>query len=931
MDLYYNLTRQCRVDAGNCVISGRPVLYLGSKPELILHFFTGEPGSDPSAADLSGIVAWRAAVDADWNAGTDPMCRTLSEEIDAASAAAGVIKLPLNTCTVRFAEALGTRQSLEACLELRGFDASGAAAAVVLLNVICHNAVDVDGGAALDDVPDDVAEKSWVLAKLSNVAAAAAVTAFEVYAHDAIPSGQNEVLGGVVTSPVAANMTDSFYIRSDFAPADIDVAVDWGDGTVTELSALTPTTPSGYSDKWYLVSHEYSTVGVYTVRIVGSGYHAICRNSSTSNLLLRPFGADLPLAPHLTNFSSFCRACPLLINVDVSGGNFVNQAVNVATMFADNGINLKTVTGWQNAVNVRVCPQLFMSCYRMTGTDFRIPALLRDAAAAKQVFYGNYQLVANITDLLPVGGFVTGKVDVSGMFQMCNKVTSSGDPGKYLWNDPNVEWILPTQATLLPFIGTGPLHTAAPVSWGGESPDSIIKPELTGLDILHPVAVTGGAVVLDAAHNAYTIKPTEVTTVSIDASGLGEVVGASFFILLDFSEGAQTVTFPAAWTWVGGTAPTMTAKGVHVIRVTYASHGQTAFLAEYVGVAKNVQDLTRGIWYWNEEGELDTSVYEGQEYVASAEIVGGTLLVNADATAGTVSVANAPVGVATDFPGASSYVVTGGTVSMLKVEADYYYGAAYDFECRATVTSGEIGRLELSDDWSKASAEISGGTVGTAFVFSQRSGLTLTVSGGAVGTIDVSYATSSPDAGPILVTDGFVDTINITSATSFFDAPPILVTGGTVRRINTESNGGWIAVNGGTVGEIVSNSAGCSGQFNPVISGGVVGRIYNSGEGYNSFPITVTGGLVRLIELQNVDGFITYNDWRFYTVVISGGTVARLDYDDQSGGAVTVTGASKLWVSGGTVGITPRTRTLLNAGIIGGTFGPNAVIVDLDN
>ena len=172
MDLYYNLTRQCRVNEDNCVISGRPVLYLGARPELVLHFYTGEPGSDPVSADLSNVAAWRAAVDADWSSTTDPMCRTLPEDIDAASAASGVIKLPLNTCTVRFAEALGNRQSLEACFELRGFDASGAAATVILFNVICHNAVDADGGAALDDVPSDVPTKSWILAVLSGYTAA---------------------------------------------------------------------------------------------------------------------------------------------------------------------------------------------------------------------------------------------------------------------------------------------------------------------------------------------------------------------------------------------------------------------------------------------------------------------------------------------------------------------------------------------------------------------------------------------------------------------------------------------------------------------------------------------------------------------------------------------------------------------------------------
>ena len=160
MKLFYNLTRQCRVDEDNCRLTGKPVLYLGEKPVWELQLYTGEIGSDPQLPDLSGVVSWRAAVDCDWTASTVPMCRTVSG-IDKSHASSGLIVIPLNANTDQFAQIVNGKQSRDGYFELRGFNDSGDVVQIVLINVTCHNAVDPDGVGELKEVDSDAASMSW--------------------------------------------------------------------------------------------------------------------------------------------------------------------------------------------------------------------------------------------------------------------------------------------------------------------------------------------------------------------------------------------------------------------------------------------------------------------------------------------------------------------------------------------------------------------------------------------------------------------------------------------------------------------------------------------------------------------------------------------------------------------------------------------------
>ena len=197
MDLYYNTAAQCRVDEYNTRIAARPVLTYAACPTWVFHFFSGDPGETPEAVDLSDIISWRAAVDSDWNSETEPMCRTLAADIDMTQAAAGIITVPVNANTTRFLNVVNGKQSVGGWFELRGFDSNGNVVMVVLLQIICNNSIDPEGGLAPGPVEVDAASKTFVLSITNALEARVsaletAVGDFETQAEAIIGEGSNE-------------------------------------------------------------------------------------------------------------------------------------------------------------------------------------------------------------------------------------------------------------------------------------------------------------------------------------------------------------------------------------------------------------------------------------------------------------------------------------------------------------------------------------------------------------------------------------------------------------------------------------------------------------------------------------------------------------------------------------------------------------------
>ena len=165
MKLYYNLTAQCRVDEDNCRLTGLPVVYYGTTPIWELQLYQGAIGTEPDVPDVSGLTAWRAAIDTDWTSGTDPVCRTV-EGIDFSRAAAGLLTIPLNANTVSFSAKLNGKKSLNGFFELRGFNSQGSVENIILFGVTLHNAIDPDGGVSPESITPDTITRAEVMACL---------------------------------------------------------------------------------------------------------------------------------------------------------------------------------------------------------------------------------------------------------------------------------------------------------------------------------------------------------------------------------------------------------------------------------------------------------------------------------------------------------------------------------------------------------------------------------------------------------------------------------------------------------------------------------------------------------------------------------------------------------------------------------------------
>ena len=151
-------------------------------------------------------------------------------------------------------------------------------------------------------------------------------------------------------------------------------------------------------------------------------------------------------------------------------------------------------------------------------------------------------------------------------------------------------------------------------------------------------------------------------------------------------------------------------------------------------------DFTRGVWFWDDNGDLDTTDYHGQTSLGIVELNGGTILVNADSTVSTIQGQNiyaiTTAGIVTTIDtsgyvnGCDINIIAGtvGTVSMDCTETAYVSGTAFISGLTATNDSDSGGP--------GASVSISGGTVARLVMEQTNESDTpmdLTISAGTVG------------------------------------------------------------------------------------------------------------------------------------------------------------------------------------------------------
>ncbi len=152
MDIFYNMSLQCLVDADNCRVSVLPLLRFKEQPRWNISIFRGD-GDEP--ADLSDIVAGRAAVDTDLASETEVMCRSIGNQIDLSRSAEGIVAVYLDANTTEFLRKVDGKENVNAKFELWGYNSSGSVSLYLRFNIRCSAVVDPEGGTPPEPVESD--------------------------------------------------------------------------------------------------------------------------------------------------------------------------------------------------------------------------------------------------------------------------------------------------------------------------------------------------------------------------------------------------------------------------------------------------------------------------------------------------------------------------------------------------------------------------------------------------------------------------------------------------------------------------------------------------------------------------------------------------------------------------------------------------------
>lgn len=160
-DIFYDIDAGAPVTSSGAMISRVPELFYQEHTAWRIVLKHGS-----TAADISGVAAWGAAVAADFCAGTPPMCRTLSSGI-VADAATGVVTVELDAATPEFLAVVNGTSVKPAWFELYGLGRDGRRAIHVMFEIRARMTLDPD--PAVDtETPETVATKDFTALAISS-------------------------------------------------------------------------------------------------------------------------------------------------------------------------------------------------------------------------------------------------------------------------------------------------------------------------------------------------------------------------------------------------------------------------------------------------------------------------------------------------------------------------------------------------------------------------------------------------------------------------------------------------------------------------------------------------------------------------------------------------------------------------------------------
>ena len=243
---------------------------------------------------------------------------------------------------------------------------------------------------------------------------------------------------------IPACTVHKFTLRSANPIENNDVVVDWGDGCI---EVIADGKYEWIKNKQYNLEHDYAesmteNVQKFIVKIYGKNYYTFRCNEAvvadgvkltlSNNLISRIFDVDLPMAPHISNFSSICYGALRLFSVTIPHSTkYITDGYNFSSTFQW-AENLTSVMGFEDNLLRSNCHVscMFKYCYSLIETDFTIPACV---ISISDIFYDCKKLSVKIENLLPAGGFALTNINMNLAFG--NTISLTGTPPEnLLWN-----------------------------------------------------------------------------------------------------------------------------------------------------------------------------------------------------------------------------------------------------------------------------------------------------------------------------------------------------------------------------------------------------------------------------------------------------------------------------------------------------------------
>ena len=164
--LFYNIDTGKLITSNGGQMINKPTISYQAQPTWEIHFGTIDVGTGNfQHSDISRGVAWKAAVDVDFDVDTAPMMRTLDDGINKDLTSEGILLISLDANTETFLKKVNKNAGVAATFEIRGTDTDGRITYDFQFQVTCVGAVDPNGVDPLP-LPSAAVTREWVLGNL---------------------------------------------------------------------------------------------------------------------------------------------------------------------------------------------------------------------------------------------------------------------------------------------------------------------------------------------------------------------------------------------------------------------------------------------------------------------------------------------------------------------------------------------------------------------------------------------------------------------------------------------------------------------------------------------------------------------------------------------------------------------------------------------